>query len=78
MIFENFGKQNDFRGLNKEGCGLGIPVSKALSDTLGGSLTVKSVPGHGSTFVLAIPMCKTDFTEQVISSNRIKEDKKES
>jgi signal transduction histidine kinase len=40
---------------NKPGTGLGLPISRRLAELLGGSLTVRSEPGQGSTFRLTIP-----------------------
>ncbi len=37
------------------GTGLGLPISKRLSEALGGSLTVTSQPSAGSTFRLELP-----------------------
>jgi CheY-like chemotaxis protein len=39
---------------NVEGTGLGLALSKRLAEALGGALTVASVPGQGSTFVLEL------------------------
>jgi CheY-like chemotaxis protein len=38
-----------------KGTGLGLPLSRKLAELLGGTLTVASAPGAGSTFTLAIP-----------------------
>jgi signal transduction histidine kinase/CheY-like chemotaxis protein len=38
-----------------KGTGLGLPLSRRLAELLGGTLTVESAPGCGSTFVLTIP-----------------------
>lgn len=51
-IFERFVKLNDF----VEGTGLGLTVSKAIAEALGGSISVHSFVGGGSEFVLTIKM----------------------
>ncbi len=38
-----------------QGTGLGLPISRRLAELLGGSLTVSSAPGEGSTFLLTLP-----------------------
>lgn len=44
------------RSLNapKEGAGLGLAISRGLAEAMGGSLTVESVVGEGSTFSLRV------------------------
>jgi len=37
------------------GTGLGLPLSKALAELHGGSLSVESTPGKGSTFAVRLP-----------------------
>lgn len=39
-----------------EGTGLGLPISRKIAETLGGTLTATSETGKGSTFRLSIPM----------------------
>lgn len=37
------------------GVGLGLPIAKAIVEGQGGSLSVESVPGEGTTFTMAFP-----------------------
>ena len=51
-VFEEFVQLD---GHQQQGTGLGLPISQRLAALLGGSLTVKSVEGEGSTFRLLLP-----------------------
>ena len=55
IIWQEFGQLENPLQKSLKGTGLGLPLSKKLSELLGGSLTVQSVPGAGSMFTLAIP-----------------------
>jgi len=53
-IFEPFVQaQTDNR---KEGSGLGLAISRELARGMDAELTVKSVPGEGSTFTVSLPL----------------------
>lgn len=50
-VFFHFEKFNQF----SDGLGLGLPISKALAEAMGGSVEFKSQYGTGSTFYLILP-----------------------
>jgi signal transduction histidine kinase len=54
-IFEEFGQVDGPMQRRMAGCGLGLPLSRRLAHLLGGSLTVESRFGAGSTFTLELP-----------------------
>jgi CheY-like chemotaxis protein len=54
-IFEEFSRENNTTDNKIEGTGLGMPIVKRLVDLMGGSITVESKKGKGSTFVVTIP-----------------------
>jgi CheY-like chemotaxis protein len=57
-IFEPFTQlAPDAQG--REGVGLGLPISRSLATLMGGSLTVVSRPGKGSTFRLSATLPET-------------------
>ena len=54
-IFEEFGQIDNPLQAKTKGTGLGLPLSRKLAELLGGSLTVESKLGEGSTFTLVLP-----------------------
>jgi signal transduction histidine kinase len=55
-IFERF-RQGDGNVAHQHGgTGLGLALSRALAELMGGTLTVASVPGQGARFTLALPL----------------------
>ena len=54
-IFERFYQVEHTASRNYEGAGLGLPISKAYAEFLGGKIWVESVPGSGSRFVVRLP-----------------------
>jgi CheY-like chemotaxis protein/two-component sensor histidine kinase len=54
-IFEEFGQLDNPVQRRVRGTGLGLPLVKRLATLLGGSITLDSAPGVGSTFTAAIP-----------------------
>ncbi len=55
QLFQRFHQADVSTTRRFGGTGLGLALSKALGEMLGGDLTVESVPDRGSTFTLRLP-----------------------
>jgi PAS domain S-box-containing protein len=55
-IWEDFRQVDQSRTREFGGTGLGLSITRKLLDRLGGSITVKSVYGQGSTFSVLLPL----------------------
>ncbi len=55
-IFEKFYQVGDITGGVREGTGLGLPITKHLVELHGGTISVASQPGKGSSFRLVLPL----------------------
>jgi signal transduction histidine kinase/CheY-like chemotaxis protein len=62
-IFEEFGQIDSEVQRRVKGTGLGLPLSRKLAEVLGGTLTMQSTPGEGSTFTLTIPAVHLEVSE---------------
>ena len=54
-IFDEFVQVDTGRGRRERSSGLGLPLSRSLAELMGGSITVESEVGVGSTFTLRLP-----------------------
>ncbi len=54
-VFERFYRVDKARSRELGGTGLGLSIVKHLADTIGASVSVRSEPGHGSCFTVALP-----------------------
>ncbi len=56
IIFEEFGQVAHRLQRKSRGTGLGLPLARRLAELLGGSLSVASEPGVGSSFSVELPI----------------------
>jgi signal transduction histidine kinase len=56
QIFQPFWQAERSRTRRAEGTGLGLTVAARLAAMLGGDIAVDSLPGHGSTFTVRLPL----------------------
>ena len=55
-IFEAFAQADDSISRTYGGTGLGMSITKQLTELMGGEVRVKSEPGVGSTFMIVLPI----------------------
>jgi PAS domain S-box-containing protein len=55
FIFDRFRQGSESLTRNYQGSGLGLSISKAYVEMLGGTIRVESKPGEGTTFYFTIP-----------------------
>lgn len=68
VIFERFGQVDSSFTRQAEGTGIGLSLVKLLVEAIGGSISVRSKPGKGSTFIVSLPAQKVNNIEK----NRLK------
>ena len=59
-IFDEFSQEENSARTQYKGTGLGMTITKRYIDLMGGKISVESRKGKGSTFIVEIPMERTD------------------
>ena len=69
IIFDAFEQVDSSLSRGFQGTGLGLSISKRVSEAMGGSLTVASEFGIGSTFTLEIPFERPELIKEKAAAN---------
>jgi len=74
-IFDRFYQVDSSDTRAQEGTGIGLAITKELTELMGGQLTVHSIPGEGTTVQVTLPMHRTDapyvVAEQINESSAL-------
>ncbi len=55
LLFERYRRGSQSAAKHDAGTGLGLPLAKAIAESHGGSITIESTPGAGTTVVVLLP-----------------------
>lgn len=55
-LFDRFYRADQSRARHSGGMGLGLAIARAIVEAFNGDIWVESTPGHGTAFVLALPV----------------------
>lgn len=67
-IFEDFVQVESYLHKKSQGTGLGLPLSRKLTELLGGTVTLTSSLGQGSTFAITLPITYAERESEVPKS----------
>lgn len=67
-IFERFRQLENRPFRSDDGCGLGLAISKAFVELMGGKIWVESVEGVGSNFFVSLPFRRVSNTELPVNA----------
>ena len=65
-VFERFHRGSTPQARSNEGSGIGLALVKELVGLHGGSVTVDSQPGTGSTFTVSIPLGRKHLADDSV------------
>ena len=69
-IFDEFVQVDTRRGRRERSSGLGLPLSRKLAQLMGGSITVESEVGRGSTFQVRLPRIYSERIDVLAPGSR--------
>ncbi len=72
-IFNIFTQEDPSSTRGHEGSGLGLSIASGLVKMLGGTITVQSKEGKGSTFAFTLPYAETQFVKRTPPAKKKKE-----
>ena len=68
-VFETFEREHNTTFSHIEGSGIGMGIAKKLVELMGGTISVKSKQGEGSTFTLTVPCRKASKEETMVKKD---------
>lgn len=63
FIFDAYGRAERGKKADIQGMGLGLSISRRLTEVIGGLLSVESAPDHGSRFTLTLALPEGDLAQ---------------
>lgn len=73
-IFQPFERERNEATSSTEGAGLGMAITKSIVDLMGGTISVESTLGEGSTFTVHMPLITMDPPAQSVVTTPIDPD----
>lgn len=70
LIFDEYAQIDSAVQRKVKGTGLGLPLARRFAQRMGGTVTVSSEPGKGSTFVVDIPLAHSEAAEMAAMVER--------
>ena len=70
LLFERFYRIENSRGRTHEGSGIGLSLVQELVKLHGGSISVTSEVGHGTTFIVRVPLGSQHLPGDQVGSSR--------